>query len=289
MFQAFWLRTLLAAIKQGTGVEKLPQRAKEWPDFFDNTDGIGPIKRTLFYKSKGGVMLPYKGRPRPVPASTKVGIEAHITAVEFGTTKRSRKFWLGAIDRGELDVHDNETDQDVSLWRKYGETPQEAAERMALHQRFWNVPYHWLALQNGDILHNNDITRYTYHGNGGNELLVGVSLEGNYPGIEANRKSKHSAIDEHVIETARGALRLAVKHSRDLGSPIEWLYAHRQYSKGRLGDPGEWWWRNIGLVVALEMNLKVNYPFKHGSGNPIPHEWDDNGIVDFRGRPIRAA
>ena len=257
-----------------------PPREKEWPDFFDNTVGIGPVQRTLFYKHKSGVMLPYEGTPRPIPIEKKIGIEAHITAVEFGTGKKSRKFWTGLIDSGEIPEEE---------WKRFGEMPTEAAQRMALHQRFWKVPYHWVGLLNGDVLHNNPVTRYTYHGSSGNKLLIGVCLEGNFPGLEKNRKSKHTAWDEHIIETGRGALRLSVKNSRDLGAPIEWLYCHRQYSGGRVGDPGEGWWREIGVPVAEEMNLQINYEFKTGKGNQIPKEWDDNGLVDYRGRPISSA
>jgi len=277
MFQTFWLRQLTAFLAQASRIEKLPEREKVWPDYFDNTDGIGPVKRTLFYKSSGGIMLPFKGKPGIIPIQEKVGIEAHITAVAFGTTARARKFWVKLIDAGEIPE---------MVWRLFGQVPTEAAQRMALHQRFWKVPYHWVGLLNGDVLHNNDIDRYTYHGNGGNRLLVGVSLEGSFPGLESKRKSKHHAYDGHTIETGRAALRLAVKHSRDLGAPIRWLYAHRQYSAGRLGDPGAGWWREIGLPVANEMNLQVNYEFKHGSGNQIPVEWDDKGLVDYRGRSI---
>lgn len=281
MFESFWLRQLFASLKLLSGYEQLPERAEEWPDYFDNTDGIGPVKRTLFYKDKrSGIYLPYKGLSKPLDVDVKVGIEAHITAIAFGTTKGQRKFWLQLIDSGDIPEE---------IWSKFGADPEKAAHRMALHKRFWGVPYHWVALLNGDILHNNDITRYTYHGNGGNRLLIGVSLEGSYPGLEKNRRSKHNEYDNHTIETAQGALRLAIKNSRDLGAPVQWLYCHRQYSGGRVGDPGEGWWKEIGLPVAEEMNLEVNYPFKNGSGKPIPKEWDENGLVDYRGRPIKAA
>lgn len=278
MFNSFWIRQLVAFLAIQSGVEKLPERETEWPSYFDNTDGIGPVKRSLFYKHSSGVLLPFKGRPSPLAIEDKIGVEAHITAIAFGTTKKARKFWKGLIDSGDIPEE---------LWRKFGATPAGAAERMALHARFWKVPYHWVALLNGDILHNNDVTRYTYAGNGGNGPLVQVSLEGSYPGLEKNRKKKHNGYDEHTILTGRGALRLAVKNSRDLGAPIEWLYAHRQYSGGRIGDPGDGWWKEIGLVIAQEMSLQINYGFKNGSGNQIPVEWDENGLVDYRGRSIK--
>lgn len=282
----FWFRQFIAWSLQSTGIERLPERETAWPDYFDNTEGIGEIKRTLFYKhSQSGIYLPFKGRPNSVKPSTKIGIEAHITAVSYGTTKRSREFWLKCIN--------DELIPDVLL-KKYQARalvdeggPGFAAQRMALHQRFWTVPYHYVALLNGDILFNNQITRYTYHGNGGNGPLIGLSLEGNYPGLEKNRKPKHNGYDAFTIETSRAAYRLAVTKSREEGAPCEWMYAHRQYSGGRVGDPGEGWWKEIGLPMAKELSLEIKYDFKHGSGNMICREWDENGLVDYRGRPIR--
>ncbi len=282
----FWFRQFIAWGLQSAGIETVPGRESAWPDYFDNTKGIGEVKRKLFYKSNGGVLLPFKGRPKPVLAETKIGIEAHITAVAFGTTKSARKFWLQAIQSGLIPDALLKKYQIEALEKEHGpiEGLELVARRMALHARFWEVPYHYVALLNGDVLFNNDITRYTYHGNGGNALLIGVCLEGNYPGLEKNRKPKHHQYDEFTIETGRAALRLSVSKSRGEGAPCEELYAHRQYSDGRLGDPGEGWWKEIGLPVAKELNLQIRYNFKHGSGNMIPREWDENGLVDYYGR-----
>lgn len=281
----FWpgnlfLRQAIAALALAT-VEKEPERANEWPEFFDNTKGIGPIERTLFYKERhSGILLPYKGLPRPVPVENKIGVEAHITAVPFGTSRSARKFWLQQIHEGIF------PEELLARFASGFDSDEKTAERMALHQRFWKVPYHWVALLNGDVLHNNNIERYTYHGSGGNGPLVGVCLEGNFPGLESNRKKKHNDYDEHTILTGRAALRLAVTHSRDKGAPIENLYAHRQYSAGRIGDPGEGWWREIGIPMAKELNLERPVTFTHGSGREICREWDELGRVDYRGRPL---
>lgn len=281
----FWFRQFISWSLQSAGIERLPDRETAWPDHFDNTEGIGEVRRQLFYKhSQSGIYLPFKGRPNPVDPSTKVGIEAHITAVSYGTTARAQKFWLKAINDNLI--------PDVLL-KKYQAraledegSPEFAAQRMALHQRFWKVPYHYVALLNGDVLFNNQVTRYTYHGNGGNGPLIGLSLEGNYPGLEKNRKPKHNGYDEFTIETGRAAFRLSVTKSREEGAPCEWMHAHRQYSGGRIGDPGEGWWKEIGLPMAKELHLDVRYDFKHGSGNMICREWDENGLVDYRGRML---
>lgn len=276
-------RRFIAAALRLVGVEQLPPAAKVWPDFFDNTTGIGDVQRPDFYKHKpSGKMLPFKGRPNPVDPSSKIGVEAHITAVAFGTSRWRRRFWRQAVKDGKLSD---------DLLERYGWTDgtmslDEVITRMALHERFWKVPYHYVALLNGDVLYNNPITRYTYHGNGGNGPLVGVSLEGDFPGLEDNRKRRHNGYDDHTILTGRAALRLAVNQSRDRGAPIELLYAHRQYSGGRLGDPGEGWWREIGIPMSKELGLERRVAFKHHTGNPIPIEWDPLGIVDYQGKPI---
>lgn len=278
-FSSFFVRQAIVWLRLLT-VETLPERETEWPDHFDNRDGIGPVKRELFYRHKSGIILPYKGEPTPMPVTSKIGIEAHITAVAFGTTSKARKFWRALIESGEIPPE---------LAAKFGATIEAQAQRMALHQRFWTVPYHWIGLLNGDVLHNNDITRKTFHGNGGNGPLIGVALEGNFPGLERNRKPSHDIADEHVIETGRATLRKGVLDSRDKGAPVEWLFAHRQYSDGRVGDPGEMFWREIGRPVARELDLQIDYEFAHGSGLRICREWDENGLVDYRGRPIKAA
>jgi len=290
----FWIRQLLAFAMQASGVEVVPDQAMGWPDYFDNTDGIGEVKRTLFYKDRrSGIMLPYKGRAKPVEVESKIGIEAHITAVSFGTTKRARAFWRKQIEQGLI------PDEVVQKYA-FGFDPampdwtERVAERMALHQRFWKVPYHYVGLLNGDVLFNNPITRYTHHGNGGNGPLVGVSAEANLPGLEKwkenpeKRPKKFHDLDEHFIETNRATIRLATVQSREAGAEIQTLYAHRQYSDGRLGDPGEGWWKEVGIPMAAELDLERRVTFKHGSGNEICREWDPDGRVNYRGHRLAA-
>lgn len=277
---SFIFRQFIAATR--SVVEKKPEVAKAWPDFFDNTDGIGPISRPLFYKDKSsGILLPYKGYAKPVPVEQKIGLEVHITAVAYGTTKASRKFWVDQIVGGLL------PEDILAHYRAgFGEEDwlEKTAERLALHQRFWKAEYHWIGLLNGDALHNNDISRYTFHGSGGNSKLIGVSGEGDFPGLEKNRKKKHNGWDEHTIETNRAVIRLATTNSRDLGAPVERLYAHRQYSSGRVADPGEGYWKEIGIPMAKELHLERMVFQKFGSGNEICREWDDEGRVNYWGK-----
>lgn len=280
---SFWLRQLIAAAN--STVEKKPEIATKWPDFFDNTDGIGSVKRPLFYKDKrSGILLPFKGRSAPVAVEDKIGVEVHITAVAYGTTKKARAFWTRLIRSGELDDTVIELFSDgVKYEVMTAEQVANTAERMALHQRFWKAEYHYIGLLNGDILHNNDITRYTFHGSGGNSKLIGVSGEGNFPGLEKKRKKKHHGWTPHEIETNRGALRLAVLNSREDGAPVERLYAHRQYSGGRIADPGEGYWKEIGIPIAKELNLERMTFQSFGKGREICREWDEEARVNYWG------
>lgn len=282
----FWLRQFVALAR--SAIEKKPEQAAAWPEFFDNTNGIGTVTRSLFHKDKrSGILLPFEGRAAPVPVEEKIGIEAHITAVAFGTTKKSRKFWTDLITKQVQGISNELPGEIIEIYRAGYDGDdwiQKTAERMALHQRFWKVPYHWVGLLIGDVLFNNDITRYTFHGSGGNRKLVGVSAEGNFPGLEKNRKKKHNEWDEHTIETNRSAIRLATLKSREQGAPIQYLYAHRQYSKGRIGDPGSGWWKEVGIPMCEELHLERRVREKYDGGYEICREWDPDGRVNYFGK-----
>lgn len=281
LLQAFWARRWIASIARAT-IESLPQQTEERPEYFDNTGGIGTVRRPAFYKDKrSGKMLTFEGRAQELSPEDKLGVEAHITAVAFGTTKNARKLWKNKIESGEL------SSLVLEPYRLGMEGDVERiAERLALHQRFWKVPYHWVGLLNGDILHNNLITRYTHHGDSGNRRLIGVAAEADMPGLEKDRKKKHHDLSERFIETNRATLRLAVMKARHEGAPICRLYAHRQYSPKRVGDPGEGWWKEIGIPIAKELHLDRMTSFADGKGLEICREWDELGRVDYRGKRL---
>ena len=98
----------------------------------------------------------------------------HITAVEFGTSSRQRRRWAERISAGEI------ADGVVDRYRQGVADDDAVAERMALHERFWPVTYHWVALRNGDVLFNNAAERYTYHGNRSNRFALGISIEADF-------------------------------------------------------------------------------------------------------------
>lgn len=265
-----WIQSALALI------EKKPARAWRFPDHFDNSGGfIAEKYRDNFY-SYHGVKLPYKGRAQPIPVEARTHICVHQTAIEFGTAGYRRRFWKRQITSGAI------PEDVVRLYDPGDNNVESIAERITLHERFWKVPYHYVALVNGDILYNNPIDRYTYHGNGANDHAIGVACEANLPGLQRNyRKGKHTRTGGYFIDTNRQTIRLAVEESRDLGAPIEFITAHRCYSSGRRADPGEFYWKNIVIPVAKELDLKIQYSYTERNGYPIPKQWDSRAWAQY--------
>lgn len=248
---------------------------------FNNVDGwIASNYRKPFY-DRHGKMLPFKGRVRPASREDRTHIGCHITAVEFGTSKRRRDFWLKVIKSGVIPA-------DVFARYDLGDDLK-TAERIALHERFWTVPYHVVGLVNGDVLHNNDLLDYTFHGNYLNDEAIGVSAEASLPGLEKDyRKGKHTKVDDFWVQTNRKAFQVAYELAMDRNLPIVGVRCHRQASAGRLGDPSEQYYRLVLRPMAERLRLTIDVDYSVGTGNPICQEWDERGLVDYRGRPLKA-
>lgn len=250
-------------------------------DYVDNCTEAGIARwRPDFYRARDGVMLPFKGRSTPLDVAGKTHVCMHITACHFGTARYQRRAWERRLDAGEIPSEITERYRLDELGR------DAVAERMALHARFWSVAYHWVGLRNGDVLYNNQPSRYTFHGNGANRRGIGVSLEAVLPGREEDRRARHDEVDEAFIANGQRLLRLAVNTTREAGAPLTHLTAHRCYSPRRRGDPGEAVWRQIVVPLADELGLEVDYGFAEAGGRPIPTAWDDRATHDWAGRPL---
>lgn len=277
----FWMRRVLDRILK-LFIEKLPERADQFPEYFDNIHGpLAKKYREPFYKY-GGKMLKFKGYRSPLNPEAKEGLCLHQTGAEFGTSRWRRSFWRKVIDKDPETVtaHGFEIPDDE-------EGKQKLAERIALHERFWKVPYHFVALPNGDILYNNDVRSYTWHGNRANKKTLGVAVVGHFPGLEKNRKPSHTKVDDFFLSTMRKCMRLAVLKSREEGCPIEDLTAHRVYSAGRINDPGEYIWKHVAIPSMDEYSLTSDYGRKVDSGRPIPQDWDPKSPYDWYGNIVR--
>ncbi len=264
----------------GLVAEKKGQPAM--PGYFDNVRGFG-------YRGvevKENTYSPYKGRKGVfISPGDRLGICVHQTSVKFGVSKKRVVVWerrlrdlqVGEEDRRLLGL----TSDAVSKMNR-----EKAARRMALHERFWKVPYHVVSLTNGDILLNNDLSWYTYHGGKANRSMLGFCLEGLYPGLKKNRRSRHTDFDEFTIETGQKGLRMLILKAREVGVDVQLIQPHRCYSSRRRADPGEEIWGEIVLPVARDLGVDCDYEFAIDSGRPICREWDEDAEYDWRGRSL---
>ena len=259
----------------------VPSVPTAFPGFFDNWGGeLASRYREAFYLHEAsGRRVQWKGRPTPVDLSLRTHICMHITAVEFGTAARKRRQWRERITAGQI------SEETLSRYDTGNGDVDATAERMALHERFWPVAYHWVGLRNGDVLFNNAPERYTYHGNRSNRFAIGVSAEAKLPARETGRTPQHTPVDDHFIETNRAMLRLAITTSRDAGAPLTHVTAHRCFSTKRTGDPGEAVWREVVLPVCADLDVTVDYDLVNG-GRAIPIDWDPAARADWNGRPL---
>lgn len=192
---------------------------------------------------QSGVVRPFDGRPGPRDPTTVPAIEVHQFGCELGVSRLQLK--------------------------NAGGDP-----RLALRHRVLKQPYHVVGMLNGDVIRNHPVTRYTFHGNGGNSFTLGVGIEGNYPGRERSRTAKHTAL-ERAVMVGRAALAEAEKMLREGGvtGPIK-VHAHRNFSSERAADPGEGLWREVVAWGAEQLGLVTDLELRQGSGLPIPVEWD---------------
>lgn len=255
-----------------------PETPSTFPRYFDNWDGelARRYRERVYQHESSGTWLDWTGRPGDVDLSQRTHVCCHITAVTFGTSASRRRAWLTRVEQGEI------SPETLAAYGYDAANPTACATRMALHERFWKVAYHWVGLLNGDILFNNAPSRYTYHGNRSNRFALGVSAEAVLPGREAGRTSSHTAVTESFIETNRLTLRYAITTARDLGAPIQHATAHRCFSMQREGDPGEAYWKNVAIPVCRDLDVDIDYELVDG-GRPIPRDWDPGSPFDWKG------
>lgn len=166
---------------------------------------------------------------------------------------------------------------------------------LAKHRRALNIAAHVTAFMTGKAVYANPLPWYVYHGNGFNGYTYGLEIEGLYCGLRGNLRTVAgdpkdvSVLTRLTIDAARIGLTFLVDRGRALGSPIEWVYAHRQSSSTRRSDPGQEIWEEVVLKYAVPvLGLRVNNDLvlpasnpKNGPGYPIPKEWDPSASAKY--------
>jgi len=171
----------------------------------------------------------------------------------------------------------------------YGVSSQQQAasggdRHLALHRRGLNVACHAIAFDGqragvvcGHGVATAPVAWYCYQANTANAESLGLEIEGAYPGTVTPGCVMPS---QTVIDAARAALRYLVEEGRREGMPIRYVWAHRQSSASRRGDPGEALWKAVALEYGVKvLGLETQPARTWGDGRPIPVEWQPDGGV----------
>lgn len=193
------------------------------------------------------------------------------------------------VERDMSDV-DGVVLHQTAVWYGVSQNQINAAggdKHQALHNRGLDVACHAIAYGGqganledvcGHAIATNPLNWYVYHGNGLNSRSLGLEIEGDYPGLIGSSEE----VPDNIIQAAKDALRYLVEEGRRLGAPIKYLWAHRQSSDTRRGDPGEEIWKKVGLDYGVKVLGLETQPEKvWGSGYPIPVEWDPDGTGNY--------
>jgi hypothetical protein len=126
-----------------------------------------------------------------------------------------------------------------------------------------------------------------YHGNYLNQFTYGLEIEGHYPGLlddptTPKREDEQTTwgggatpLDDLTIETARAAIKYLYEEGMKLGSPLQYVWAHRQASSTRQSDPGAGIWKHVVLDYAVAvLGLKTQPSRTWPGGMPIPSAWE---------------
>ena len=155
-------------------------------------------------------------------------------------------------------------------------------KELAEHRRALNVAAHVTAFSTGKAVVANPLLWYVYNANEFNKRILGLEIEGSYPGLLKSATKSSSSFDGEIVEAAKAGLAYLVTEGRKLGMPIKWIWAHRQSSVDRRADPGEEIWRKLVLAYAVPvLGLQTDPHYTIGDGRPVPKDWDPEGLGRF--------
>lgn len=137
------------------------------------------------------------------------------------------------------------------------------------------------------LLH--DFDRRVVHGNGLNTQCIGIECDGLYHGVEGRPSTlwddKSTAAVESATpwsdlqaDTCRRVIRWCSQRVAARGGKLHAILPHRVAHANRQNDPGERWWKEVGIPMRDELGLTDGGPgFKledGRGGRAIPEEWD---------------
>jgi N-acetyl-anhydromuramyl-L-alanine amidase AmpD len=149
---------------------------------------------------------------------------------------------------------------------------------------YLRVGAHYIVTADGQVAQLYDDFDYLNASNDFNPRSIAIEFAGNFPDNRyrwwRDRDSTSPLPDRCYVTPAQiRAGRCLLSTLKARLPTIKYLYAHRQSSKDREGDPGPDVWFNIGEWALSNLNLTDRLPRTYvGTGQPIPDAWR-------RGRP----
>jgi hypothetical protein len=173
--------------------------------------------------------------------------------------------------------------------------PASQVTGVTIHQTGCNMPQdpkgwdrlnaHVGITQEGKLIIVNDFTDMIWHAQGLSKTTIGIEFEGNFMGVDGKQKTLWRGgggphfLNPAMMEAANQLYILLDEWFWKNNTHWDHIYAHRQSSDMRRGDPGSEIWKAIALPwmdqrQGVEMDGGEKY-FK-GSGAPIPGAWNFN-------------
>lgn len=210
-----------------------------------------------------------KAHPRPRDTRELARSVVHVTAVRggFGVRRARVEHWRKPS-----------TPIPEEILRQLPPGGRESwARRLALWERFRDVPYHTVGLRNGDVIVNRRLSQRSYHAGKGNDG-AGCAFD----------CAPDEDLTDFTIATFRAALRLHCKRVLEASQVRPHLLApHRAFTKQRRRDTSATIWREVVRpVIDTIPEVLIDYQIKRGSGRPVPNTWDDDALFDAKGRPL---
>jgi hypothetical protein len=162
------------------------------------------------------------------------------------------------------------------------------------NRRALNVPCHALAFRDGTFVTAFPMLWYVYHGNELNAFSYGLECEGEYPGLPDDPKTPKredeqttwggdpTPLTDLAIETFRAALKHLYEEGLKLGSPLQYIWAHRQSNGVKVSDPGYGIWKHVVLDYGVaQLGLKTQPEKFWRDGKTVPPQWDPKGVGKY--------
>jgi N-acetyl-anhydromuramyl-L-alanine amidase AmpD len=173
----------------------------------------------------------------------------------------------------------------------YGQRKWDQIEGVVLHQTGCKMPrrpHGWRNLNahigvtsEGIVVIANRPEVKIWHAQKLSHTTIGIEIAGNFHGVEGRENTlwkgggPAATLDQNQLEGCNAAMALVQKWFEDVGQEWKYIYAHRQSSKTRTGDPGSAIWQQVAIPWMEKTGATDGGEyFKTGTGKAIPKEWN---------------